>query len=201
MYYVYQSLTFCVLILIFTQGGPVVGLIADTLAWRPVVTESSADPLCRDNWVPGARNDIALRCYMTKNVARFCQEEERYHLAWLISEYMAEEKAYEDALLGYVSRTAIGMNFGAKNNQDVMKQLEEAQRKAAEPLLTPDFKKAMMAETLLDREVTALFRSAVKNGLLVRDDLNWTIPSSIEAAFEVPEGKAAPKPAACRDQA
>ena len=48
---------------------------------------SSVDPICRKLWRPGARNDAALQCYLTTNVKRLCDKQERKHLAKMIGKY------------------------------------------------------------------------------------------------------------------
>jgi hypothetical protein len=48
---------------------------------------SAADPKCARLWVTHARNDPALRCYLTTDIARLCDPDERLHLASTLRRY------------------------------------------------------------------------------------------------------------------
>lgn len=159
---------------------------------------SRVDPICKAKWVDTARNDMALKCYLQLDLHRLCDPEERAHLAWLVTEYDSHQKAYEDALLGYLVRTQINLGKATATEKDFGKAMTKAQREAAAPLAHDDFKKAILIETLRDKDVTALFQNAVKKGYLTRDDLNWSIPDAIEEAFAKGEGATTPKLHPCR---
>jgi hypothetical protein len=53
--------------------------------------KSSVDALCQPLWVKMARNDPALSCYLTADIARLCKPEEKSHLAAVIRRYRWDE--------------------------------------------------------------------------------------------------------------
>jgi hypothetical protein len=160
--------------------------------------ESRADSSCKSRWVDNARNDMALKCYLSVDVMRFCEPAERAHLAWLVSQYEQHQANYEQTLMTYLVQVQMGYNNAFATERDPLKALNKSQRNAAESVMTPEFRKVMKLPTLLDKEVAELFRKVFRKGLLKRDDLNWSIPSYIEKAFVVKFGDPDPAIASCR---
>jgi hypothetical protein len=159
---------------------------------------SRIDGNCKSKWVDNARNDMALKCYLSLDLMRLCDPAERAHLSWLVSQYEQHQENYEQTLMSYLVQVQLGYGRAAAIEGDALKGLNKAQREAAESVMTPEFRKVMKLPTLLDREVTDLFRKAYLKGVLKRDDLNWSIPSYIERAFTEKFGDPDPAIASCR---
>jgi hypothetical protein len=161
---------------------------------------SRADGTCKQKWVDNARNDMALKCYLSVDVMRLCDPAERAHMAWLVSQYEQHEDNYEETLLSLLVQVQLGYAAASATEKDPFSALNTAQRNAAESIMTPEFRKAVKLPTLLDKEVTELFRKVYRKGLLKRDDLNWSIPHSVERAFAEQFGDPDPAIASCRTE-
>jgi hypothetical protein len=181
-------------------GGDIMNTISrgfsGTLMSDPV---SSVDAKCKPLWLEIARNDLSLKCYMTSDLGRLCKKAERQHLAWLVDEYVEAQDRFDRTLMAYVFRVGINFNTSAAGEKDSLQALAKAQHKSAKEIVTPELKKAMQMDTLLDREVRALFERPFKKGLLVREDLTFRVTDPIEEAFELTDGAYPPKLSACRD--
>ncbi len=160
----------------------VIGSRADALAagwmtWRSD-PESTADATCKGLWVQGARNDMALRCYATTNISRFCDPQERAHFGWLVARYVQDERAFNQTLLAIIPVLALAQAKqmqGAAGSRALPPQLQD--------LRDSGFEKAFRLPVLRDVEVTALIKNLADKGYVHRNDLAWHLPAHLESGF------------------
>lgn len=91
----------------------------DVLGGQQAAFVSAVDPVCKPMWKAGASNDAALKCYLTVNTKRFCDDRERVHLGGVIERYRKDAAVF---MAGVNSRAAKegfagvkkGLSFGAE---------------------------------------------------------------------------------------
>ena len=84
---------------------------------------SIVDPVCKKYWVPGGRNDEALQCYLTTNIRRLCDSNERKHLADVIKRYRIDTNtAGAQMMVGGLQVALKGRAIATEMMSDVMKE-------------------------------------------------------------------------------
>ncbi len=84
---------------------------------------SIVDPICKKYWVPSGRNDEALQCYLTTNIRRLCDSNERKHLADVIKRYRIDVKtAGAQMMVGGLQVALKGRAIATEMMSDVMKE-------------------------------------------------------------------------------
>jgi hypothetical protein len=76
--------------------------------------KSRVDPICKPLWLKNAQNDIALRCYLKTDKERFCNPDERKHLATTIIKYRRESDQFQADMVKSITlpRVAVALRPG-----------------------------------------------------------------------------------------
>lgn len=91
--------------------------------WGDAERISIIDPLCKKYWVPGGRNDEALQCYLTTNIRRLCDSNERKHLADVVKRYRLDvNTAGAQMMVGGLQVALKGRAIATEMMSDVMKE-------------------------------------------------------------------------------
>ena len=143
---------------------------------------SIADATCAKLWVPRAQNGPALACYLQQKTERLCDSSEREHLAWVFQRYGKDKKAFgQDMLLAV---TSVGLLANQKNASAAVVKDLEAKGIAA----------AMKVEMVPRKELVAMLKKIVKQGLIQESDFGRSPDSLVLDAFSgIESGKIATK--------
>jgi len=144
--------------------------------------DSSDDGACKPLWVDHARNDMALQCYATQNVARLCDPAERAHFGWLVAQYLVDERIFNQTLLAAIPIVALG-GAGVKDYDPTTPHNNPALVAYAQKLKEQGFEKAMRLPVLSDSEITTLLQNLASKGYIHRGDLPWGLPPRLEKSF------------------
>ena len=91
--------------------------------WGDAERISIVDPICKKYWVPGGRNDEALQCYLTTNIRRLCDANERKHLADMVKRYRLDvNTAGAQMMVGGLQVALKGRAIATEMMSDVMKE-------------------------------------------------------------------------------
>jgi hypothetical protein len=171
---------------------------------------SAADPTCAKLWVTHARNDPALRCYLTTDIARLCDSNERLHLANTLRRYR-----WDAAMLSV--NTIIAAVRPLTMPVATPQQLQQAHRELSGHIddhSQPDremsalrvitekridniakarpvtLDAALEVEVLAPDKLVAPLRSIARAGLMSHGDFGWMPGGLVDEAFE---GAATPR--------
>ena len=165
-------------------GSRADSLSASWMTWR-AAPESSADAACKGLWVDMARNDMALRCYATTDISRFCNSTERTQFGWLVARYVQDERVFNQTLLSSIVLVALANARQASSGKDspATVQIDPALAAQIKELRDSGFLKAMKLPVLRDGEVTALIQNLASKGYIHRNDMAWHLPTALEKGF------------------
>jgi hypothetical protein len=165
---------------------------------------SAADSACKRLWVRHARNDPALRCYLTADLARLCSAQERLHLASMFRRYR-----WDDAML--TANTIIAAVKPLTMPVGTPQQFQQAQQEISSRADSPPEPKtgvsalqeiterrmdniaksrpatldaALDVEPLAYDELLAPLRSIAMAGYMRKGDFGWAPGALVQEAFE-----------------
>lgn len=167
-----------------------------------LVETSSADGACKKLWVKAANNGPALDCYLTTDIRRFCNPDERSNLLFVIRKYREDRMAWDTGrFMGGIKTIAIMRESGVQSDvQAFARSIEnpesdEANRtgadahvnrlarltEAASGGLSDD---AWRLEKIPDKDLIARLRSLAKRGYVSSSDFGWVVDPLAKAALK-----------------
>jgi hypothetical protein len=79
-----------------SAGNPLKGLsVSSVFGSVPASFKSRADVACGGHWAKGGRNDQSILCYLTTDVERLCDANERTYLANKVSQYRTDRNIFD----------------------------------------------------------------------------------------------------------
>lgn len=154
----------------------------------PPPPKSRVDAYCASLWVNEARNDPALRCYLTKDIKRLCVPSEKIHLGYIMKKYVSDRTNYEAKLSGYIMGTQVGLSQGPQQKADgttetSMEQYSRVTRQKAQALKEQGFDKAFQLESTLDDDLVAMIRKLGEGGYMKESDYGWFAGDLVAQAY------------------
>lgn len=146
---------------------------------------SIADAACAKLWVARAQNGPALACYLQQKTARLCDPSEREHLNWVFQRYAQDKKAFgQDMLLAVTSVGLLASVKQVKNpDGDSVAALNSAGAAIAKDLKATGIAAAMKVEMVPRKELVAMLKKIVNQGLIQEADFGWSPDSLVLDAF------------------
>lgn len=175
----------------FTGGNLPVGLFS----WHPEEYSSYVSPLdasCGKDWVSGWPNDRQLQCYLTTNVARLCNADERRHMVRVLIRYSDGlskfDQAYAKATVGSIKKVQrqsmqIGLETAKLTNMTmdpkakpdaVMEQDKRVMDIMSDVMSGPEELLAERQKNMVPHgELVSGVANLVSRGFLTKDDFGW----------------------------
>ena len=142
---------------------------------------STADKYCESKWVENARNDPALVCYLSSHTDRFCQPNERRHLAYVVERYLLDQERFGRQLA--ISLAGVRSRANNSQNGEIQATLNAAYKTEAQRLKDNGMEKAMKVRARKDEDLTVLLRALATRGLVEVQDFGRSPPDFILKAF------------------
>jgi hypothetical protein len=165
---------------------------------------SVTDPLCSKYWVKHAQNDPALRCYLTTDIARLCNFNERLHLAHTVRRYRwdaamlaintviaavkpltmpaATAKQMQQAQEGLSAQ--INGRPDPNGGMSALRAITEKRMDNIAKARPATLDAALEVEVLAQDELLDPLRTIARAGLMKRGDFGWAPGRLVDEAFQ-----------------
>jgi hypothetical protein len=165
---------------------------------------SSADPQCAGLWVKRAQNDPALRCYLTTDVARLCNPNERLHLANVLRAYRWDSAMLSwDSIVSVVKpetmpaarseevqqlqdeiRASVEGRAAPRKEMSALRKITEKPMENVSKARPATLDAALDVEALDPGEISGPLRSIALGGFMLKTDFGWLPGGMVDEAFE-----------------
>ena len=192
---------------LFAGGGMSMPKLNFSNTWGGEEYVSRVDANCKPLWVPSARNDAALACYLTTNIKRLCDSNEVAHLAKIMKRYRMDiDTRQASAMVGGLRMGLEGSKLSAEFMTDMAKSgaviipKTKAQAAKNEELMMDAGMKLAGKMANLEKSLSSLIntsgssridpkvlagyiRNIAEKGYMAKWDFGWLADPLVDAGF------------------